>query len=719
MPEAVRALGAAALCICAALVLSACPPVEPPRPPVPPVDPCATFRCDTAGRTRCVVEGGLPRCACDEGLEDRAGLCLPPAPPDPCDPNPCNEPNRGVCRGVNGVALCGCDEGFELEGGLCQPFMPITCDDAHEEGDPFEPDECPDLARDIGASGEQREPHTFFPAADNDWYRVEARAEEIFFIRLAGTGGDELGFRAEVFLAASGGTGELVQLGTQHTGTGELDFAVKAPQAGTLFFRTRAGTFTQTGEYEVSIGSLGLDDYADGPQAAVPHGIEDPHEGVLQFEGDADALRFDLGPQRSYRVQATLVDGEDSEGPPLTARVEVHALMDDGITWGLQRPIEQEGLDVVLHAAQAGPRVLRVSTTGADAMRRGLRWTLRLTDLGADDHPDGPGPGEASDILFGISATGMLEREGDVDAFRFDAQGSYVYRFRCVPPQGLDCHVRLLGPNGAQVAADTDGGEGVIFRKLLTPGPHVALVSGPGTFAYSYTLEDFGPDDHGDDFTRATSLGMPVVTASGTANIQFPGDRDMLHVDWDPGHIYRITCTRVTLGDCRVRVFDAMGLPLAQDVDGGDALFYFDHTVGGDSYIEIQGGPGQLGTVTWRIDDLEHDDHGNTLASGTLLFPNNAWVTGEVQYPADRDWFRFTPTAGRSYRVTCLALPPQTLGQCELQLYDLSETMLAQAPAAGEATLQRTASSAAPLAFRVTGTTGAMGTYLVKVEELP
>ncbi len=707
-----------AVSLLGAVLLAGCPPVDPPKPPVPPVDPCATFRCDVAGRTRCVVEEGLPRCACDEGLEDRGGLCLSPKPPDPCEPNPCTEPNRSVCRAVNSTAVCGCDEGYELEGGLCQPHMPITCDTTHTEGDPFEPDECPALARDIGTEGDQREPHTFFPASDNDWYRADARPEEIFAFRLEGP----VAFRAETFFAMGDSSGGevLEPLGTQRTATGLLDYAVKvkATGPGRVYLRARAGTFTETGAYEVSIRSLGLDDYGDEPETAIPAVLEDPHEGVLQFEGDADALRFEFGPSRSYRMQATLTD---EEGNPLPVRVEVYALS-SAPAWTLRRTMEGtlSGLDEVLHSANGGPQVLRISAGGsANAQRRGLRWTLQLTDLGTDDHPDGPAPTEASDVTVGVTATGTLERGDDVDAFRFEALASYVYRFRCIPPVGRDCLVRLIGPDGQQVAADLDGGEGDVFRKLLAPGTHVALISGSGSFSYTYSLENLGPDDHGDDFTRATSLGMPVVSVSGTASFQFPGDRDVLYVDWDPGHIYRITCTRVTASNCHVRVFDPQGLLLAQDTDGGDALLYLDYAQGGDTWIELQGSPGATGSVTWLIEDLEHDDHGNTLATGTAVLANNAWVAGLLQTPTDRDWFRFTPQSGRSYRVTCSALAPQTLTSCELRLYDLSENLLSQQPAGTQPMLTWTASSAAQLAIRITAPGGAMGSYLVKVEELP
>jgi photosystem II stability/assembly factor-like uncharacterized protein len=680
-----------------ALTLWGCPSPPPPAdpPPHPVVDPCDGFTCEAPGRSVCVVQAGVPRCACDEGLEDREGLCLSPLPPDPCASGPCTEPHRGVCTPVAGSAVCSCDEGHELEGEACQPLMPVTCETAHTEGDAFEPDECPALARDIGTSGQQGEPHTFFPAGDNDWYRVDAVLDRIYAFRAVGEPG--LGIRVDVY-----GDGDpVVPVGPQRTGAGVLDFAVKAPANQPLYFRARAGAFGQLGAYAVNLGDLGPDDYPDVPEAAQPHALGPLHAGSIQFEGDVDTLGFPLGPQRSYRVQATWAE----DLSPL--RVTLHT----GAPPELRRQVVDAAPDFTTHSPSGGLAALGLSATSGG---RGGGWKVRVVDLGPDDHGDHPA--EATALTPGLSATGSLERPGDRDAFLFSALAGHIYRFTCAPPSGLDCHLTLLDPSGAVVAEDKDGGNGDLFRKLAVGGEHVVLVHAPAglTFSYAYGLAHHGPDDHGDGPNTATSMGMPVGTASGTLDIQFPGDRDFLHLEADDGHIYRLRCTRTTLGDCHLRVLDASGMVVAQDVDGGD-VDLFHELSGGAHYLELFAKASQLGAATWQVDDLEHDDHGNTLALATPMSANAAWVQGEVQTPVDRDWFRFSATAGTTYRLSC---QPQSLSHCELRLYDLAENLLASQTAGPGAQVQWTAPSTAAFAFRITGGGGAMGTYLVKVEDL-
>ncbi len=659
--------------------------------------PCERFACQNPGRTRCVVEDGRPRCACDEGLEEQGPLCVTPTPPDPCVPNPCTQLHRSVCLNFSGEPRCLCDEGYELEGPTCRPLIPVDCTGAHTDGDAFEPDECPELARDIGTSGEQEEPHTFAPAGDNDWFVVRAGAGQVLSFRAVSQGTSPNDFRADVYAGA-----QLQALGPQRTGEERVDFAVKAEETAEVFLRLRAGTFEEQGAYTVSIGDEGFDDFPDEVLLASEHPLATAHEGRIQFEGDVDTLAFGLSAMHSYRVDTTWLD---APGP---LKVD---LFRPGAASAYRQGQGAAADALVTHAGAGGLHAVALS---AAAGTRGGAFTVQVTDLGPDDHPDHPA--EANGLHVNVLATGALERDGDRDVFRFDAEAGHIYRFTCTPPGGSDCLVRLFGPSGAQVAADEDGGEGDLFRKLALGGSYVAQVFAPAgqTFSYTYRLQALGPDDHGDSPGAATSLGMPVVSAQGTGVLQFPGDVDFLHLDADPEHIYRIRCARTSLGDCHLRVFNALGIPVAQDTDGGDVDLYYEFTPGGDHYLEFYGAPGQLGGFEWLVEDLEHDDHGSVLSMATLMSANSAWVLGHLQTPSDRDWFRFGATAGRAYRFTC---QPLTLSHCELRLYDLAENLLASHAAGPGAHLTWTAPATAFFAFRIQSG-GPMGTYQVRVEDL-
>jgi hypothetical protein len=148
-------------------------------------DPCSPNPCTTLNRSVCVATGSVALCSCDPGFrDDGAGGCVLA---DPCSPNPCTAPNRSVCSAAGAVALCSCDDGNRDDGtggcmeacdpnpcvaphqhvcspapggfqcscdpgyvagtAGCQFEAPASCAKAHDVGDAFEPDECPELAR--------------------------------------------------------------------------------------------------------------------------------------------------------------------------------------------------------------------------------------------------------------------------------------------------------------------------------------------------------------------------------------------------------------------------------------------------------------------------------------------------------------------------------------------------------------------------------------------
>ena len=79
-------------------------------------DPCDPNPC-TAPRTRCLDNGGVATCNCEEGLSFDGTDCVEYQ--DPCDPNPCTEALRTVCLRESGTHRCLCDSGYKEEDGQC------------------------------------------------------------------------------------------------------------------------------------------------------------------------------------------------------------------------------------------------------------------------------------------------------------------------------------------------------------------------------------------------------------------------------------------------------------------------------------------------------------------------------------------------------------------------------------------------------------------------
>ncbi len=99
---------------------------------------CASHGSCTGNGLECKCDDGYDGANCDacaDGWEPQGSDCVPVEPPDPCDPNPCGaEPDRGRCVATGGVAVCACDEGFDEVAGVCVPRCDVdesACAQAH------------------------------------------------------------------------------------------------------------------------------------------------------------------------------------------------------------------------------------------------------------------------------------------------------------------------------------------------------------------------------------------------------------------------------------------------------------------------------------------------------------------------------------------------------------------------------------------------------------
>ncbi|MFN7135366.1 MAG: hypothetical protein ACK4N5_25050, partial [Myxococcales bacterium] len=286
---------------------------------------------------------------------------------DPCTPNPCTDAHRGVCTVVDGAAACSCDPGFVLSADACVPER-ISCAGEHVEGDPFEPDECPDQARDIGTSGAQQEAHTLEPAGDADWFKVAAKPGRIYRLTAKATGALQLQLDAY----AAGAPGQPTLLAT-HPAAAEPALAVRA-DGEVLYFRVRSATGA-TGAYTVSLRDDGLDDHGDRLADASPLTAGTETDGRLQFYGDTDVFRLPLETDHVVAVEARW-----KETSPR------------GLSLTVSGPDEA----TLATRTAAAPKLLqRVRTTGphfvslraAEPLERGP-YTLLVTDYGKDDHGD-------------------------------------------------------------------------------------------------------------------------------------------------------------------------------------------------------------------------------------------------------------------------------------------------------------------------------------------
>ncbi|MFP2962053.1 hypothetical protein ACLEPN_30790 [Myxococcus sp. 1LA] len=165
------------------------------------------------------------------------------------------------------------------------------------------------------------------------------------------------------------------------------------------------------------------------------------------------------------------------------------------------------------------------------------------------------------------------------------------------------------------------------------------------------------PDDHGGAPDSATVLTLPMSPREGHIDEglrEDMRDRDLFAVTLQTGGMYRFSCTRLTLVDCRVRLLDVGGA--AHDMPGtveGATVSWFPTLSAGTWYFEISSASSP-GRYTYELVSLGVDDHGNTLEGATFLGAGSGTsFSVRLSSPFDSDVFTFRSRGEHAYRFTC------------------------------------------------------------------
>ncbi len=650
-------------------------------------NPCDPNPCTLSGRTVCAVANGAARCDCDPGRHEQAGACVIA---DPCQPNPCTAPNQGVCTAKGGAALCSCNAGYAPEGAGCSAQPVYDCNARHSGGptdDVLEPDECPNLARDIDTGGSVETGHTLSPAGDADWVRISGEAGRIY--ELKASADPSLKLYADAYRADG-----VTSVGFDHRVQNEVLFRFRADATEPHFARIRGARSNDTGSYSLSVTDKGADDYADVPAGALEVTIGATLEGEIQFGRDADVFKLKMEGTHAYELT-----GAWPQGPTLVLEL----LAEDGTA--LQKD-QGPSPKLLFRAPVAGTYYLRATS----AMEALGKFTVNLKDSGADDHGDVPADATALKPAPDVKM-GNFERLGDVDAFSFSATPDHIYSFTCNPmPTTGACNVVLTDAVGAVLASDTNGYSALVNYKATKAQTLFLKATSTSLTAYTYKLEDLGTDDHGDTAAAATPLTAGPI-ANG--NLEVLNDLDFFSFSAAAGRLYRFTCSpSSSLQYCAVRLLTANGVTLVSSSSTG--IVSYESPTAQTLYVEVKAYyTTNLGTYTYRLEDLGTDDHGDTYAAATSVVLGAPPATGNIETAADVDVFSFTATAGRIYRFNCVA--SSTLNSCSLRLLNAQGSLLLSATA----TLTYEATLSGAFYVEVRGySTSYTGTYTYQVQDL-
>ena len=306
-------------------------------------------------------------------------------------------------------------------------------------------------------------------------------------------------------------------------------------------------------------------------------------------------------------------------------------------------------------------------------------YTLSVVEA-TDDHPaDATTLGT---VAVGGSASGHVEKHGDVDWYSVTLVGGTTYRIdlegRAAGGGTLrDPHLRgIYDADGNPVpgASDDDGGVGLDSRMEFTPetsGTYYLAAGGEEatgdrwpTTVGTYTLSVVeATDDYPSDAVGALEVG-----GSATGHIEKEGDYDWFGVTLEAGKTYLIDLKGSSTGD------GTLPAPFIANIWSGPAwasVPNFTNYAGsgkgdnsrvvltpetdGTYYINAQGLNGAfVGTYTLTVNETVDDYSADTSTTGVVAVGGSA--RGEIEIGHDRDWFAVTLEGGTTYQVEVRAM---------------------------------------------------------------
>lgn len=547
---------------------------------------------------------------------------------------------------------------------------------------------------------------------DQDRFKLPAvEAGKIYTVTLTGDAAAfELGVMdADSYTLAS-------TSGNPGSGSVTLTFSPKTSGDAYILVGTDIfSTFKNVLNYALSVSAPDADDIGDTPASAAQLTVGQAASGTLQLRGDVDLFKATLEAGVTYSVA---LSGEKVDA----SAVKITITGADGNTYTVSSSALKYATFTPMRSGEYYAAISSEAGVVAD-----VAYQLIL-DKPADDA--GASVASARALAIGATLSGVLEAGGgdrDWYAVKLDAGGTYWFKAESASSTlTTGGALRLLDASGTELAAAgynygslTD----TLAFKVAQSGTYYVEMYSPNrnTGAYTITAKAGQADDYGSTVSTAAAIA-PGSQLAGQLEVAL--DKDVFKLDVEAGRSYAFKFSvpayahsfsfGLADGTGRAMYFlSNTAMPADQNV--------FVATVTGSVYLTVAGAYGASDynrdgrSYTLSAADFGVDDSGQTIDTAKPLAIGTPHQ-GRIDYAGDRDMFRMSLEAGKSY---VFSLPGNTVNDGAFELLDANGMRVGTSLyAALEQRISYTASKAGDFFLYMYGASNATGTYSLKATQL-
>lgn len=553
---------------------------------------------------------------------------------------------------------------------------------------------------------------------DVDWYRLSTRTGNRYRITLNGADDADTadGALGDPLLRILDAEGNEIAFNDDVEGSlnSALDYIPRAN--GDIFIEARAYADAYTGGYALNVTTerMPTDSISANRNTRGRINLGASVNGNLDFPTDSDWYRVRLTEGESYRF--TLTSDEATGFDPLVRLYDAagqEVAMDDDGGAGLNSYLE-------FTATTTGNYFIEARGYMEEAVGAYTLGALR-GDIPADASTD------AGLSAEGDYREGILSPAGDSDWYRIDLTEGQAIRIHADTMQtsdGLgDPYLVLYGPDGAELAQDDDGGEGLnafLEYQATATGAHYIEVRGfaddaAGRYVVGVIAGEIGQGIENADYLQPNSEGR--VSTIGT-----PDDADWFMIEMIEGRPYRIRLEGAgdnPLADPYLTLYNSEGVEVAADDDGGtglNAYLTFTSVTGGTYFIGASS-YGASGTGQYAVNVTDTDVPGNAYTDENLDANDDSRIS-RIDIAGDVDHYRVNLEANVRYVIDVRGQGDTPLADAFVAIIDGNGTRVATDDDSGnglDARLRFTPRTAGEYYIEASGLGGSTGGYQVQI----